>query len=92
MYVQECVQQITALPVSFQLGSPSYRGPFGYINIESPLFSTPSLRLFHLVTSRVREIIKQVAKMTIGNIYAITAIAVVGGGLFGFDISSQSAM
>jgi hypothetical protein len=29
---------------------------------------------------------------TIGNIYAITAIAVVGGGLFGFDISSQSAM
>jgi hypothetical protein len=30
--------------------------------------------------------------MTIGNIYAITAIAIVGGGLFGFDIASQSAM
>ena len=28
----------------------------------------------------------------IGNIYVITAIAVVGGGLFGFDISSMSAM
>jgi sugar transport protein len=30
--------------------------------------------------------------MTIGNIYAIAAIAVVGGGLFGFDISSMSAI
>lgn len=30
--------------------------------------------------------------MTIGNIYVITAIAVIGGGLFGFDISSMSAM
>ncbi|KAI9729175.1 MAG: hypothetical protein M1834_007082 [Cirrosporium novae-zelandiae] len=30
--------------------------------------------------------------MTIGNIYVITAIAVVGGGLFGFDISSMSAI
>ena len=28
----------------------------------------------------------------IGNIYFITAIAVIGGGLFGFDISSMSAM
>ncbi|PSN74257.1 high affinity glucose transporter [Corynespora cassiicola Philippines] len=28
----------------------------------------------------------------IGNIYVITAIAVVGGGLFGFDISSMSAI
>lgn len=28
----------------------------------------------------------------IGNIYAITAIAVIGGGLFGFDISSMSAI
>ncbi|KAH4612425.1 hypothetical protein HBI26_150120 [Parastagonospora nodorum] len=28
----------------------------------------------------------------IGNIYGITAIAVVGGGLFGFDISSMSAI
>ena len=26
--------------------------------------------------------------MVIGNIYVISAIAVVGGGLFGFDISS----
>lgn len=28
----------------------------------------------------------------IGNIYAITGISVIGGGLFGFDISSMSAM
>lgn len=28
----------------------------------------------------------------IGNIYAITAIAVLGGTLFGFDIASMSAM
>ncbi|KAF5859520.1 hypothetical protein ETB97_002761 [Aspergillus alliaceus] len=30
--------------------------------------------------------------MPIGNIYAIAAIAVIGGGLFGFDISSMSAI
>jgi hypothetical protein len=30
--------------------------------------------------------------MAIGNIYFITTIAVIGGGLFGFDISSMSAM
>ncbi|KAF2093601.1 MFS transporter [Rhizodiscina lignyota] len=30
--------------------------------------------------------------MQIGNIYFITAIAVIGGGLFGFDISSMSAI
>lgn len=30
--------------------------------------------------------------MTLGNIYLITAIAVIGGGLFGFDISSMSAI
>ena len=29
---------------------------------------------------------------TTGNIYLITAIAVIGGGLFGFDISSMSAI
>ncbi|KAJ2959418.1 hypothetical protein NQ176_g11119 [Zarea fungicola] len=28
----------------------------------------------------------------IGNIYAIAAVAIVGGGLFGFDISSMSAI
>jgi hypothetical protein len=28
----------------------------------------------------------------IGNIYLITAIAVLGGALFGFDIASMSAM
>lgn len=28
----------------------------------------------------------------IGNIYFITALAVIGGGLFGFDISSMSAI
>ncbi|KAL4863572.1 hypothetical protein BDV12DRAFT_26107 [Aspergillus spectabilis] len=30
--------------------------------------------------------------MPIGNIYAIAAVAVIGGGLFGFDISSMSAI
>ena len=29
--------------------------------------------------------------MPVGNIYFIAAVAVVGGGLFGFDISSMSA-
>lgn len=28
----------------------------------------------------------------IGNIYVISAIAIMGGGLFGFDISAMSAM
>jgi len=27
-----------------------------------------------------------------GNVYLIAAISVIGGGLFGFDISSMSAM
>lgn len=30
--------------------------------------------------------------MAVGNIYLISAIAVIGGGLFGFDIASQSAI
>jgi hypothetical protein len=30
--------------------------------------------------------------MMVGNIYIITAVAVIGGGLFGFDISSMSAI
>jgi len=30
--------------------------------------------------------------MAIGNVYVIAAIAIIGGGLFGFDISSQSAI
>jgi hypothetical protein len=30
--------------------------------------------------------------MIIGNLYVIAAIAVISGGLFGFDISSMSAM
>lgn len=30
--------------------------------------------------------------MAVGNIYLITAIAIIGGGLFGFDISSMSAI
>ena len=28
----------------------------------------------------------------IGNVYVIAAIAIMGGGLFGFDISAMSAM
>jgi hypothetical protein len=30
--------------------------------------------------------------MAVGNIYLIAAVAIIGGGLFGFDISSMSAM
>lgn len=30
--------------------------------------------------------------MAIGNVYVIAAIAIIGGGLFGFDISSMSAI
>ena len=30
--------------------------------------------------------------MAVGNIYLISAIAIIGGGLFGFDISSMSAI
>jgi len=30
--------------------------------------------------------------MTVGNIYIITAVAVIGGSLFGFDIASMSAI
>jgi hypothetical protein len=29
---------------------------------------------------------------TVGNVYIIAAVAVIGGGLFGFDISSMSAI
>lgn len=32
------------------------------------------------------------ANMVVGNLYAITAVSVIGGGLFGFDISSMSAI
>lgn len=35
----------------------------------------------------------ELSKMyTVGNIYVITAVAVIGGGLFGFDIASMSAI
>lgn len=30
--------------------------------------------------------------MVVGNIYVIAAVSVIGGGLFGFDISSMSAI
>lgn len=30
--------------------------------------------------------------MAVGNIYVIAAVSVIGGGLFGFDISSMSAI
>jgi hypothetical protein len=30
--------------------------------------------------------------MTVGNIYVIAAVSVIGGGLFGFDVASMSAM
>lgn len=47
---------------------------------------SPSLSL--IPTSRFRQCIMK----KIGNVYFITAVAVVGGGLFGFDTSSMSAI
>lgn len=35
---------------------------------------------------------REAAMYTVGNIYIIAAVAVIGGGLFGFDISSMSAI
>ena len=32
------------------------------------------------------------SKMVVGNIYLIAAVSIIGGGLFGFDISSMSAI
>jgi MFS family permease len=47
----------------------------------------------HLFGRRANNPHTQTFKMyQIGNIYFITAIAVIGGGLFGFDISSMSAI
>ena len=42
---------------------------------------------FHIYDIQLPRMVKQ-----IGNVYLIAGIAIIGGGLFGFDISSMSAM
>lgn len=49
--------------------------------------STNQQHTTHNTPARLPTMVKQ-----FGNIYLIAAIAVIGGGLFGFDISSMSAM
>nr|POF06878.1 high-affinity glucose transporter [Quercus suber] len=53
-------------------------------------------RLFGIILVRPCSAIswspKPLITMAIGNIYFIAAVAVIGGGLFGFDISSMSAI
>ncbi len=53
---------------------------------DTPSCSIPGNSTYRL---SVRTIVNM---YQIGNIYFITAIAVIGGGLFGFDISSMSAI
>jgi len=48
--------------------------------------------LFSLTSSCSGRTSRSLSTIMISNIYFITAIAVIGGGLFGFDISSMSAM
>jgi hypothetical protein len=58
------------------------------VGFTAPLaafFTSP--RFLHLTYSHNNKMVKQ-----IGNPYFIAAIAVIGGGLFGFDISSMSAI
>lgn len=91
LYVQLCAEQIAAILGKLSVSQSVLRRLFEHINLTAPPFLSPLSAPFASLLAQPR-IIKQGAMYTIGNIYAITAIAVVGGGLFGFDISSQSAM
>ena len=66
---------------------PGSRGPFlAFTNVD-PAEGSLTHTSYCAAVKRV-----SVKMYQIGNIYGITAIAVIGGGLFGFDISSMSAM
>lgn len=54
---------------------------------------TPAIHIWHHCLYILNSFFTaELVMMIIGNIYVITAIAVIGGGLFGFDIASMSAM
>lgn len=62
---------------------------FSHITPASPHPRVPLI----FVSPRIRDDSTAFLIMyTVGNIYVITAVAVIGGGLFGFDISSMSAI
>lgn len=63
-------------------------GDIGYISSSS----THLLSLPLCFSTGFRDLHSLPIMYVIGNIYLITAISVIGGGLFGFDISSMSAM
>ena len=60
----------------------SERAPF------TPLDSDPP----HLHTALTNQRALPAMVKQYGNVYLIAAISIIGGGLFGFDISSMSAM
>jgi hypothetical protein len=51
-----------------------------------------NLLMCNVVFTHLHQVETKTSMYTTGNIYLITAIAVTGGGLFGFDISSMSAI
>jgi MFS family permease len=62
---------------------------------SSPPFALLHFLPLHIVTSFVFELRLPswpASTMAIGNIYLIAAVSIIGGGLFGFDISSMSAI
>jgi hypothetical protein len=56
---------------------------------EVVLLSSPFAVIYCIATFALQS---ATAMYTVGNVYIIAAVAVIGGGLFGFDISSMSAI
>ena len=65
-----------------------YRSPVGLPYLSSRQI----ISLWFSTFLQTHEVETNTSMYTTGNIYLITAIAVIGGGLFGFDISSMSAI
>ena len=74
------------MPPSLMLSLRKYKKTGRPLLGDTPSCSIPGNSTYRL---SVRTIVNM---YQIGNIYFITAIAVIGGGLFGFDISSMSAI